>query len=333
MVKHGQIWSCYSVLNVLYSLIQKSKIQDHLKSLRNSEESLDLSDEFLARPLYRLFGYFSILGLLRVHVLLGDFTLALKSLDEIDLRSMASTLSRLHAVHAAHISAFYFVGIAYLFLRRYGDAIETFTRGFSHFHKHRRYTFGPESVGKVVDRMVALVAFAHTLAPNHKLDDWVRQAVTDKFGDAYNRLNRFHEKDSLAAAEELLNRACPKFLSPLPPPLPESAGGMATPVADTFKYQIDILLGDLASRLNVNETRAYLRLYTTLGTSKLAALKGVRESEVLCDLAVLKGSSRETRWKSSHEESNGSLLYGNLESIGDMTFFIDEVCLLYSVTG
>lgn len=35
-----------------------------------------------------MLGYFSILGLLRVHVLLGDYTLALKTLDDIDLRTM-----------------------------------------------------------------------------------------------------------------------------------------------------------------------------------------------------------------------------------------------------
>src|SRR6186713_1027826 len=108
-----------------------------------------------------MLGYFSILGLLRVHVLLGDFTLALKVLDDLDIRTMAAASTRLHGVHAAHISCFYYVGLAYLFLRRYGDAIDTFTRGFSHFYKHRRYTFGADTVGKVVDRSIALVAFAH----------------------------------------------------------------------------------------------------------------------------------------------------------------------------
>lgn len=37
------------------------------------------------RPLYRMLGYFSIIGLLRVHVLLGDFTLALKVMDNVEL--------------------------------------------------------------------------------------------------------------------------------------------------------------------------------------------------------------------------------------------------------
>lgn len=41
--------------------------------------------EYGVRPLYRNLGYFSLIGLLRVHVLLGDFTLALKAVDNVEL--------------------------------------------------------------------------------------------------------------------------------------------------------------------------------------------------------------------------------------------------------
>jgi hypothetical protein len=45
----------------------------------------DIVGEYGALPLYRLLGYFSILGLLRVHTMLGDFTLALKSMENVEL--------------------------------------------------------------------------------------------------------------------------------------------------------------------------------------------------------------------------------------------------------
>jgi hypothetical protein len=45
----------------------------------------DIVGEYGVRPLYRMLGYFSIIGLLRVHVLLGDFTLALKVMDNVEL--------------------------------------------------------------------------------------------------------------------------------------------------------------------------------------------------------------------------------------------------------
>ena len=45
----------------------------------------DIVGEYGQRPLYRMLGYFSIIGLLRVHVHLGDFTLALKVMDNVEL--------------------------------------------------------------------------------------------------------------------------------------------------------------------------------------------------------------------------------------------------------
>ena len=101
-----QVWSSYSVLNVLYSLMQKSKVNEYIIAQREgkSPEEIayvadlviipsrpltwcfsDIVGEYGQRPLYRMLGYFSIIGLLRVHVHLGDFTLALKVMDNVEL--------------------------------------------------------------------------------------------------------------------------------------------------------------------------------------------------------------------------------------------------------
>jgi translation initiation factor 3 subunit L len=161
-----------------------------------------------------MLGYFSILGLVRVHVLLGDYTLALKMLDDIDLRAMVSephrgtwaispppnmllTMhikvgpnTRFHSVHSAHVTVFYYVGFAYLQLRRYTDAIEFLTRGINHFGRFKRWTAGADQVAKQVDRMVALVAIAHALQPSVRLDDWIKQSVQDKYGEQHQRMLR-----------------------------------------------------------------------------------------------------------------------------------------------
>lgn len=106
----SQLWSCYSVLNVLYSLVQKSRINEYLVGVREglSEAELayvpllfgesystprrDITGEYGSKPLYRMLGYFSLIGLLRVHVLLGDFTLALKVMENIELNQKARLL-------------------------------------------------------------------------------------------------------------------------------------------------------------------------------------------------------------------------------------------------
>ena len=89
----------------LFSLIQKSQNQrKHNRDAgrKGSEEIAyglpsvlpqmisdgirrEIVGEYGARPLYRMLGYFSLIGLLRVHVLLGDFTLALKVMENVEL--------------------------------------------------------------------------------------------------------------------------------------------------------------------------------------------------------------------------------------------------------
>jgi translation initiation factor 3 subunit L len=84
----GQVWSCYSVLNVLYSFVQKSNISEHMAAINRGakqEEIEGIVGEFGVKPLYKMLGYFSIIGLLRVHALLGDFTLALKVTENVEL--------------------------------------------------------------------------------------------------------------------------------------------------------------------------------------------------------------------------------------------------------
>lgn len=45
-----------------------------------------------------MLGYFSIIGLLRVHVLLGDFTLALKVMENVELNQKVRILLHVNFV-------------------------------------------------------------------------------------------------------------------------------------------------------------------------------------------------------------------------------------------
>ena len=52
----------------------------------------EAAGEYGSRTLYKMLGYFSIIGLLRVHCLLGDYTLALKMMDNIELNKKVNIL-------------------------------------------------------------------------------------------------------------------------------------------------------------------------------------------------------------------------------------------------
>ena len=102
-----QVWSVHKVLYYLHQFVQKSRIREHLRG--------EASDSpFVKSQLYLMLGYFSLVGLLRMHCLLADYRLALKTIDDIDL-SKKGLFTR---VTACHISVFYYVGWAYLMLRR-----------------------------------------------------------------------------------------------------------------------------------------------------------------------------------------------------------------------
>lgn len=68
-----QVWSAVEVLNILQALVDKSAIVAELKS--EGSAHLFSTDGYYSNQsnVLRLLGYFSLVGLLRVHALIGDY--------------------------------------------------------------------------------------------------------------------------------------------------------------------------------------------------------------------------------------------------------------------
>ena len=66
-----RLWNVHIVLNVLHSLIDKSNINQQLEAFKKGQNPNDVAGPFGVRQLYKLLGYFSLVGLLRLHCLLG----------------------------------------------------------------------------------------------------------------------------------------------------------------------------------------------------------------------------------------------------------------------
>ncbi|GAA5830200.1 hypothetical protein JCM11251_001266 [Rhodosporidiobolus azoricus] len=317
LAESNQVWSCYSVLNVLYSLIQKSKIQDQLAAQQNGEDVEAAAGEYGSIPLYHHLGYFSILGLVRVHVLLGDYTLALSMLDGIDLNKKA-LFTR---VTAAHVAVYYYVGFSYLMLGRYPDAIRAFSHilffvlRLKHFQRGSQF----DQINKTADRMYALLAICQALCPT-KVDEGIATAMKDKFGEQYGKMVRGGE-ESLPAFQEVFTHGAPRFISPNPPPYESESNTVLSAFAslpDPSAHQLSIFLAAVEPQLATSTLRSFLRLYTTLGTDKLAKFLDVEEEKVLEMLMAAKGAARKVTW------SQGSLLEGEEVGVSDINFGIDE---------
>jgi translation initiation factor 3 subunit L len=104
-------------------MVDKSNINKQLEMYSTGKDPDLVAGEFGRHPLYKMLGYFSLVGLLRLHSLLGDFHQAIQVLENVELNKK-SLYSR---VPGCQISMYYYVGFAYMMMRRYADAIRTFS--------------------------------------------------------------------------------------------------------------------------------------------------------------------------------------------------------------
>ncbi|PWN48427.1 hypothetical protein IE53DRAFT_389382 [Violaceomyces palustris] len=318
LLQDGGVWSSYSVLNVLYSLIQKSRITEQLIAAKEGQDVEEAAGEFGSKPLYRMLGYFSIIGLLRVHVLLGDYTLALKMLDHIELNKKSGLINR---VTACHVTAYYYVGFAYMMLRRYPDAIKAFTHILVFIMRLRQYhtrSYQYDQINKTADRMYALLAMCCALSPT-RLDENIQTAMREKYGDQFTKMTKGND-EGLAAFEELFLFACPKFITGNSPPYHDAEALAAfkdTPFPDPAQHQLKVFLSDVKTQLSNSNIRSFLRLYTSLGTDKLASFLEIDEEQLVEMMMVMKSSTRSIKW------SEGGLLEGEVVNTSDLDFVID----------
>ncbi|EIW75748.1 eukaryotic translation initiation factor 3 subunit 6 [Coniophora puteana RWD-64-598 SS2] len=330
-----QAWSSYSVLNVLYSLIQKSRVNEWLKAKRegrSDEEIGEIVGDYGARPLYRMLGYFSIIGLLRVHVLLGDFTLGLKVMENVEL-TQKSTVTR---VTACHVATYYHVGFCYIMLRRYPDAIRTFVQILNFVLRMRQYhtrSYQYDQINKTADRMYALFAICHALSPS-RLDDNILNIVREKYGEQVTKMSKGEE--GIPAFEELFLYACPKFISANPPPYDDPdalAALIEDPPTEPAQRHLTLFLSDVRAHVPVPTLRSFLKLYTSLDAAKLANFLDADEEEMVQQMMVLKQASRSVARaalggggasEGTEGSSSLSLLEGGYINTSDLSFAIDD---------
>lgn len=112
-----QAWNVYGVFNYLQALVEKSMI---IKILELEKEGLE---QFTATDGYdysggsnvvKVLGYFSMIGLLRVNCLLGDYHTGLRCLLPVDTSQQGVYTS----VIGSHITTIHHYGFACLMLRR-----------------------------------------------------------------------------------------------------------------------------------------------------------------------------------------------------------------------
>ncbi|XP_069765927.1 eukaryotic translation initiation factor 3 subunit L isoform X2 [Narcine bancroftii] len=184
-----KIWNVHSVLNVLHSLVDKSNINRQLEVYTSGGDPESVAGEYGRHSLYKMLGYFSLVGLLRLHSLLGDYYQAIKVLENIELNKK-SMYSR---VPECQVTTYYYVGFAYLMMRRYQDSIRVFANILLYIQRTKnmfqRSTYKYEMINKQNEQMHSLLAITLTLYPM-RIDESIHTQLREKYGDKMLRMQK-----------------------------------------------------------------------------------------------------------------------------------------------
>ncbi|CAH1793502.1 unnamed protein product [Owenia fusiformis] len=305
-----KIWNVHSVLNVLHSLVDKSSINKQLEIYTSGGDPDSVAGDFGRHSLYKMLGYFSLVGLLRLHSLLGDYYQALKVLENIDFNKK-NMYSR---VPACQITTFYYVGFAYMMMRRYQDAIRTLSNILLYIQRTKQMFQNKvnlyDQINKQNEQMYTLLAICLTLHPM-RIDESVHSQLREKFGDRMLRM----QKGEMAEFENSFAYACPKFLSPVPP---NYEAGQTNYHKEPYALQLKVFLDEVAQQSLLTTVRSYLKLYTTLPISKLAAFMDTTEDELRTHLMCFKHKMKNIVWT-----QGTSGLKGEFQSASEVDFYID----------
>jgi len=300
------VWDTYTVLQYLHALETKSQIVAHLNKLDAGSKSAQHED----LNLFQMLGYYSVIGLLRMHCLLGDYRLALKQLDPIDI-SRRGLLGR---VMACHITTYYYMGFAYLMSRRFIDAIKALSNILLYINRTKQYhtrSAAYDIIVKKNEQMFALLAILVSLCP-YRLEENLQSLLREKYAEKVQRMGR---GESLVY-EEIFQFACPKFVTPAPPNYEESNPENSN--QEATKLQCSLFLNMVKQAANHNTMRSYLKLYTTIPTSKLAKFLNWSDERFRQEILSLKHKSNEQVW------NGGSATDGVWATSSDVDFYIDE---------
>jgi translation initiation factor 3 subunit L len=300
------VFETQKLMSYLQQLVKWSRIEEYLANPSNPENQ---SGGAWTDETTRLFGYFGLMQLLRMHSLLGDFFMAMKTIEKIDFDEEVPLF---YKIPACHVTLYYYMGFAYIMMRRYADAIRTFTDILVFISKtfglnHASYQY--DQMMKKQEQMYALLLICTALCPR-SIDESLEKHIEKQYQDKQAKLYRGDE----FVFEELFSYACPKFVSAA---LPDVAPGSEFDASEAHKRQVQLFLKEVRQQQFLPRIGSYMKLYTAIKTSKLAQLcemdeEGLRD-QLMC---VMHKTQQRVRNK-------GAPLDGDRQVCSEVEFYLD----------
>lgn len=261
-----------------------------------------------------MLGYFSLIGLLRMHSILGDARAGLQALAPLspfNRRDLFAT-----KIAMANVTMFYYCSFAYLQMGRYVDAARclNFVLGYIvRVKAHHARGPGYDQLLKKNEQLYAALALALALCPPaaRVLEESVHSSLREKCGEKLRAVTA----GSVEAAEELFAYACPKFVSPTGPDWSSPASNANM---EAYRQQLAAFLSVLEERRHLPALKQFLSLYSSITVAKLARLAEMDEASLRSQLDLLRRSTQVVSW------DGGDALAGKQESTGELDFSIEN---------
>jgi len=222
-------------------------------------------------------------------------------------------------VTACHITLYYYLGFSYLMMRRYSDAIKTFSTILLYINRTKQYHTRSyqydEIVKKKNEQIYALLAITVSLCPQ-RIDENLHVVLREKNSEKLQRMQR----GDLVAFEEVFQYACPKFVIPSAPNYDDDPANYNQ---EALRLQQKLFLNEVKQQTLVTTIRSYLKLYSTISTSKLTNFLRADEQQCAEDdqirtiLMSYKHKTRNLVW------NGGSPVSGKWTS-SDVDFYVEK---------
>ena len=307
------MWDASAVIRILEQLVTRSGIREELKT-PNGPEELYKTEGYSATAsnVLRMLGYFSLIGLLRVHCVLGDHVAGLKALAPLNPHMRKGLFATKIAMAA--ITMAYYSGFAYLMLHRYLDAADCFNFGVIYVSKVKNHArgVGHDQILKKNEQMYAALAMTNALCSpaQRRLDEAAMSSLREKYGEQMRSMN----SGSFVTFEELFAYACPKYASAQ---APDWSDATANSNLAAFRAQLSVFMQVVEERKHLPSLKQVLKLYSSIPTSKLASIAEMSIDDVKAQLDLLKKSSMVVTW------ATGDALSGEPLYCGDLDFAIE----------
>jgi len=308
-----EVWNVVDVLNYLQALVEKSGVVAELEA--DGGRALKEADGYVGGSnVLKMLGYFALVGLLKVHSLIGDYDSALKALYPIVLQNRSTLYAT--KIPGCNITAHYYTAFAYIMLQRYNDSAKILNSVLTYVVRIKQYIRQSSQYDQILkknEQMYAMLAIIVALAPAAQkiLEENVMNQLREKHNDKIMRMARGDDN----VFDEPFSYSCPKFVTPTAP-------NYDSPTVNTsqeaYRRQLRLFLADMRQQQYLATIKQYLKLYTSISLTKLASLMNTDESGIRTHMMTLKAQARQKEWA-----GRGDATQGEWKSCSDVDFYID----------